>query len=197
MVGIGRHGKGELMKILSLKEASDARALICWDCRQDLGRAVHVAPKDSRLVIDDGDGERVWVDVDILVGKEEPTLSRDVAEQVHRLVKVVDDVRLVTNQVAELVARRRVDEAIANPLARLDAIGKSGQRRSAEVSSITSLARNAHVRYLGYELEGLFYTFVCNLGARLKRSIIGGPVKAEEVERVLARDGDECAVGRP
>jgi hypothetical protein len=141
VVGVGRDRQGELLEVLGLEEAGDAGALVGRDRRQDLGSTVHVAPEDGRLVVDDGDRERVRVDVHVLVGKVEPALGRDVAEKVHRLVKVVDDVRLVANQVAKLVARRRVDEAVADPLARLDAAGSLGKERTSAVSFVEQEAR--------------------------------------------------------
>ena len=46
----------------------------------------------------------------------------------HSLVEMVDDVRLVTDEVAQPIVVVRVYETIADPLARLDPAGR--QRRS-------------------------------------------------------------------
>jgi hypothetical protein len=61
-----------------------------------LGR-VQVTAEDEGLVFDDGKGEGVRDDVYVFVGEIEPSVSGDVAEEVHALVEVCDGVGLVTN----------------------------------------------------------------------------------------------------
>jgi len=139
----------ESERTLSLQEPSDSVPLIRRDARKDLLGRLHVSSKNGGLVVDQGDGERVAVDVDVLVGQVDLVLGRKVAEKVHvaarkkryeskvsdcherrakkeekrenSLVEMVDGVRLISDEVAELVGSGGVDEAVSDPLGGLDA----------------------------------------------------------------------------
>lgn len=52
---------------LRLEEAGDAVALLGGDAVEDRGCLVKVAAEDGRLVLDDGEGEGVRVDGEVLV----------------------------------------------------------------------------------------------------------------------------------
>lgn len=64
-------------------------------------------------------------DRNILVTEVDTRVALNVAEKVHRLVKVGDSVCLVTNEVVKTVCAVSVDEAITDPLSSADAISKS------------------------------------------------------------------------
>lgn len=105
---------------LSLEESGNPVALVCRDIRQHSLCRRHVAAHNGRLVLDDRQRQGVRENVHVLVGDIDAVVRWQVAEEVDALVKVVDDVRLVANEVAQSVGAVGVDEAIANPLARLD-----------------------------------------------------------------------------
>ena len=85
-----------------------------------------------------------------------------------------DGVGLTADEVVESVRAVGVHEAVADPLARLDDLAD-----------------------VGLELKGLLDAFVVDLAAVVEVGLVRVAVKAEDVERVLARDRDEVTGAGP
>lgn len=72
------------------------------------------------MVFYDAEGKGEGSDVDVFVGDVGAAVSREVAEEIHRLIEVGDGVGLVADEVVEPVGAVGVDETIADPLACAD-----------------------------------------------------------------------------
>jgi hypothetical protein len=123
---------------LPLEETCYFVELIFRESGKNLGRCVHITPKDGSLVFYHAEGESVAVDIHVLIRKVNAVMRRNVAEQeqwTDQIVKVealsrrkdsrikgTDAVRFIPNKIRKSVGSGCVDEAVANPLARFHAV---------------------------------------------------------------------------
>lgn len=103
------------------------------------------------MVFNDGDGEGVGIDVHVLVGDIDPVVGRQVTKEVDALIKVVDSVGLVADQVVKAVGGVSVDKAVADPFRCLDPVSyilisasySLLMKKKTHVSLISAITSNA------------------------------------------------------
>ena len=153
---------------------SDSSALLLGNGGQDLVGGVEVLAHDGRLVLEHGEEEREAHDVELLVAEVEAIVARYVAEQVHLPVEMRYGAYLAADVVVEAIERVGVDEAVADPDARLDRLVDLVEDGEGLLDAV-----------LGHQV---------GIVARLRQTL---RTVAEYVEAVLARDAHELAVLGP
>jgi len=159
---VGGDVEGHFLVALAFEEARDFVFLVVGDAGQDFGGGVHVAAEDEGLVFDDGEGEGVGDNVDVLVRDVGFSVAGEVAEEVHGLVEMRNGVGLVADEVVEAVGRVGVDEAVSDPLP----------------CSYTFVD-------VGHDFEGRFDPVVFDPASIDCRDIVFAR-KAQDIERLLA-----------
>lgn len=176
---------------MCLEEASDLVPLVIRNSREQAVGSLRVSTENGSLVFDDGKGEGVCVNVDILVAYVDPVVLWNIAEEVHlptahsvskfvgikRMdlrIEMRDSVGHTTDEVVELVGGGSVDVAVIYPLASPDSLIDFGD-----------------------QLERIFYAFVAQISAIVDKVDVLLSREAENVERIARGDSDLCAARRP
>ena len=99
--------------------------------------------------------------------------------------------RFVSNQVAEPVGGRRVDEAITYPLARLNT-GKT----SVKIKSTRKDGDRLPLRNLGDELNSIVHAFIADVCSGLECSAVCVAIEAKDIVGVVGGDGNQVTGAR-